>query len=348
MVLPKDSPNHAQLVDNPISVIYIDFPQWPLEQQEAMLFRHFIENLSPSFDMCDPAKQFGTTVPRRAATCPPLMNAILASSAKRWSRDRKFDALTGDRYHQKCLDALIPALSNTAALLDENLLAAIVILRYMEEVDVPIGGTSFESHLLGTRIFIAAQDKLHDFTGLRMAAFWIALRQEIVTAFIQARPVHANFALDNMARFVVLSDDNDCGFANLTVIRCATCLRYCYGGEAQSVMAWESLRDSQKQWWDSRPWTFYPTYSEDLKDTFFPEEVYLNEAVVTGVHHHFLAEVLLEAHNPKIPKLGPGQAIGLRQTNTNIKELVRRICGIAEVCAIRFHTEPSFLRPCLN
>jgi hypothetical protein len=130
-----------------------------------MLFRHFIENLSPSFDMCDPAKQFGTTVPRRAATCPPLMNAILASSAKRWSRDRKLDTLTGNRYHQKCLDALIPALSNTAALLDENLLAAIVILRYMEEVDVPIGDTSFESHLLGTRIFIAAQDKLHDFTS---------------------------------------------------------------------------------------------------------------------------------------------------------------------------------------
>lgn len=313
-----------------LSGIYLESPKWPMERQEAMLLRYYVENLAPLFDMCDHDRHFATVVPQRAVICPPLMNACLAASAKRLSRINNFDVTVVDRYHQKCLDALIPALSSTAAVMDENLLTAIVLLRFMEELDVPIASSTAESHLIGTRVFIAAQGKSQNFTGLRLAAFWVALRQEIFMAFIQARPVHPNFALDNLSRFV-RPDDNGCSFANMTIVHCAACVRYCYGSEEQSIGAWQRLKESQDAWWDARPWIFYPMYTDDGLDGFFPEELYLNDAIVTGVQHYLLAQMLMAAHNPKAPKLGPGQAMAFRAINEEIKKTVKLICGIAEV-----------------
>ncbi|KAJ4139936.1 hypothetical protein NW768_001286 [Fusarium equiseti] len=321
-----------------ISGIYLDTPRWPLKDpQEAMLFYNFIHVLAPLFDLCDSERHFATIVPRRAVVCPPLMNAVLAASAKRLSRVDGFDGLVGDRYHQNCLDALIPALSSSAAVMDENLLTAIVILRYMEELDVPLtsADTASESHLVGTRVFVAAQEKILDFTGLRRAAFWVALRQEIHMSFMQARPVHPNFALEDISR-LVQNDDTCCTFANLTILQCAACLRYCYGSEDQSFSAWERLQEAQERWWAERPWHFHPMYINDSEDApgNFPQALYLNDAVVTGVLHYLLIQVLLAAHNPRTPKLGPGQAKATKTINEEIRKTVKMVCGVAEVSCL--------------
>ncbi|WXC58784.1 hypothetical protein SNK03_004684 [Fusarium graminearum] len=321
-------------VTEAISGIYLDAPRWPLQDpQEAMLFYNFIHVLAPLFDLCDSERHFATIVPRRAVMCPPLMNAVLAASAKRLSRVDGFDCLVGDRYHQNCLDALIPALSSTAAVMDENLLTAIVILRYMEELDVPLTSaeTANESHLVGTRVFVAAQEKILDFTGLRRAAFWVALRQEIHMSFMQARPVDPNFALEDISR-LVQNDDTCCTFANLTILQCAACLRYCYGSEDQSFSAWERLQEAQERWWAERPWHFHPMYINESDDVpgFFPQVLYLNDAVVTGVLHYLLIKVLLAAHNPRTPKLGPGQAKAAKTINEEMRKTVKMVCGVAE------------------
>ncbi|KAF5663443.1 ARCA-like protein [Fusarium circinatum] len=327
-----DLPLPVDNVAEAISGIYLDTPRWPLEDpQEAMLFYNFIHVLAPLFDLCDSERNFATIVPRRAVICPPLMNAVLAASAKRLSRIDGFDGLVGDRYHQNCLDALIPALSSSAAVMDENLLTAIVILRYMEELDVPLtsADTASESHLVGTRVFVAAQEKVLDFTGLRRAAFWVALRQEIHMAFMQARPVHPNFALEDISR-LVQDDDTCCTFANLTILQCAACLRYCYGSEDQSFSAWERLQEAQERWWADRPWHFHPMYINTDAPGIFPQALYLNDAVVTGVLHYLLIQVLLAAHNPRTPKLGPGQAKAAKSINEEIRNTVKMVCGVAE------------------
>ncbi|RGP80923.1 hypothetical protein FLONG3_973 [Fusarium longipes] len=321
-------------VTEAISGIYLDAPRWPLEDpQEAMLFYNFIHVLAPLFDLCDSERHFATVVPRRAVMCPPLMNAVLAASAKRLSRVDGFDGLVVDKYHQNCLDALIPALNSSVALIDENLLTAIVILRYMEELDVPLtsADATNESHLVGTRVFVAAQEKVLDFTGLRRAAFWVALRQEIHMSFMQARPVHPNFALEDISR-LVQNDDTCCTFANLTILQCAACLRYCYGSEDQSFSAWERLQEAQERWWAERPWHFHPMYINESEDVpgNFPQALYLNDAVVTGVLHYLLIKVLLAAHNPKTPKLGPGQAKAAKTINEEIRKTVKMVCGVAE------------------
>lgn len=327
------SPRHGTVRQG--SSIYLDTPQWPLQDyQQAFLLRYYVENVAPLLDLCDQDRRhFATVVPQRAATCPLLLYAMLAASAKRLSRIGDFDGLVVDRYHQDCLRLLIPALSSSAAIVDENLLTAIVLLRYTEELDVPVAPPGPEFHLMGTRVFLAAQEKtLSDFSGLRLAAFWVALRQEIYMAFVHSRPVHANFVLRDIGK-LIQPDDNGSGFANGVIIHCANCLRYCYGSEEWSgVGAWKELREFQERWWREKPWYFQPAWaSEPESNGIFPTEIYLSDAVVTGLQHYHLARILLIAHNPEMPKLGPGQVSAFRKTNDEIKKTVRVICGIAEV-----------------
>lgn len=180
-------------VSQSLSRIYLDSPVWPLtDKEEAKLLRHFVENISRNFDLTDPLKHFRQVVPQRAAVCPMLMNAIFAMSARHLSRIGDYDPLISNRYHQECLKHLIPMLDDTSAILDENLLASTIILRHLEEFEVPISGQApadQHSHLLGAQAFIAAQERAAVTGGLRQAAFWVGLRQEVYVAFVNQRPV---------------------------------------------------------------------------------------------------------------------------------------------------------------
>lgn len=116
--------------------IYIDNPQWPLRDlEQAKLMRYYIDNIAPFFDLCDLKRHFALVVPHRAASCPPLLNAVFAASARHLSRTAGAEAWIADNYHSECLKSLIPLLNDSAALTDENLLAAMIILRYHEEIE---------------------------------------------------------------------------------------------------------------------------------------------------------------------------------------------------------------------
>lgn len=111
-------------------------PQWPLEDKtEARLFRYYVDHVGRFFDMCDPERHFTLIVPCRAIICPPLMNAIFAISARHMSQTSYFDKNLSDQYYQTCLSTLVPMLGDSSSLMDENLFAATVILRHLEEVD---------------------------------------------------------------------------------------------------------------------------------------------------------------------------------------------------------------------
>ncbi|KAL1875484.1 hypothetical protein VTK73DRAFT_10034 [Phialemonium thermophilum] len=333
---------------SPSLSIYVDKPQWPLEDpQQAFLFRHYVENIGNFLDLCDQGRRhFTTVVPFRAAVCPLLLNAILAASAKRLSRISNFDPLVVDQYHHICLRLLIPYLSTSDAVVDENLLTAIIILRFMEEMDVPVSQSGPESHLMGTRVFLSSQKEgtLCKPGGLRLAAFWVALRQEIYMAFVHVRAVHENFDLDKMSELIE-DDENGCGFANRIIIHTAHCLRFCYGTETQNVVReWEALKAEQDRLWSERPWYFGPVWF-DNSESFLPREMYINDAVVTGVQHYHLARILLTAHNPTMPKLGPGQFAAAKAMDQEIKEAVRVICGIAESNP---RTAPAYVSACIS
>ncbi|KAH7359263.1 hypothetical protein B0T11DRAFT_113750 [Plectosphaerella cucumerina] len=338
------SPHELALVNGEAGTIYLDAPRWPLDDpEEAMLFRYYIDHLTPFLDMCDEERHFARIVPLRAATCCPLFHAILAYAAKRLSRLNNYESLVADNYHQKCLNALIPALSHSSAAVDENLLTSLILLRAMEELDVPISTPSPEYHLMGTRMFLEAQKTSCDFKGLRLASFWVALRQEIYMAFIHGRPVHSDFALNNFD-WLGKPDVTGCNVANRIIIYCAACLRYCYGPQELTVSAWDELQGYLQEWWDERPWYYSPLYSNRADDSgltsFLPNEPYYNSAVVTGIQHYYLAKMLLAAHSPKIPRLGPSRRAAFNAMNDEIKNIVRVIAGIAES---NEHTLPAYV-----
>lgn len=314
-----------------LSHVPVEQPRWPLtDSQEAFLFQNFVREVAPMFDLCDNARQFAKVVPKRAPFCPPLLNAMLAAAAKRLSRINDSDSSVAYGYYQECLRTLIPLLSSSGAAKDENLLAATLILRYMEETDVAFSINGSQSHLVGSRVFLAAREDISEFSELRLALFWIALRQEIFMAFIHSRPVYAGFLGRNIAPVLEGAYD-ECSYANKVILHCAYCIQYCFGEQEQRPSVWNELSDYLDQWDRNKPWCFYPMSPEQVDDTsFFPEMTFISDEVLTGMQHYYLARLVLEAHSPKTPRLGPARRLALEGVNGELRRLVRIVCGIAE------------------
>jgi hypothetical protein len=81
-------------------------------------------------------------------------------------------------------------------------------------------------------------------------------------------------------------------------------------------------------------------YREAGEGNCFPEIWLLGDAVVTGLQHYYLARILLTAHDPNLPRLGPASKIALRRIDDEIKSHVRNICGIA---LSNPHPPPNFV-----
>lgn len=84
-------------------------------------------------DVCDDKSRFGLEVPQRAAHYPVIASAILALASQHLSVLRKTEDKESAAYYSRSLQILIPFLDDPLGALDENLLAAIVILRTYEE-----------------------------------------------------------------------------------------------------------------------------------------------------------------------------------------------------------------------
>ena len=182
-------------------------------------------------DLTDPHRHFRMEVPRRAAMCPSLLNAILALSARHLSRVGDSDSLISDKYHQECLKHLIPRLNDPEAILDENLLAAMIILRHLEEIEVPLTGHSPsdsgpESHLLGAHVFMNAQGRT-SLIGLRQSAFWVGLRQEIYVALVDQRSIMPELEHCNIDRSFDQASDHV--WSCRMVALCADVINFCFG-----------------------------------------------------------------------------------------------------------------------
>ncbi|KAF7185048.1 hypothetical protein HII31_13671 [Pseudocercospora fuligena] len=320
-------------VSNSLSRIYLDTPVWPLQdREEARLLRYFVENLSRNFDLTDPRRHFRSVVPQRAAICPTLMNAIFALSARHLSRVGEYDPLVSNKYHQECLKHLIPMLDDTDAILDENLLASTIILRHLEEFEVPISGqvpADQHSHLLGAQAFIAAQERAAVTGGLRQAAFWVGLRQEVYVAFVNQRPVLPALEHCNIDRSFDAAEDHI--WACRMVVLCADTIRFCFSDHPQTIANYTYLTSQVSQWHTSKPLTFTPIYTHQPSNPYqiFPEIWFTGDEYATGIQHYHLARILLSSYNPSIPRLGPGRAAMLREMDSEIKHHVKILCGMA-------------------
>ena len=84
--------------------------------------------------MCDALEHFGKEVPRRVPYYPIIANAIFALASRHMSMTSNEQDTTSIQYSDKCLEMLIKSMDDPFAHWDENLLAAVVILRLHEEL----------------------------------------------------------------------------------------------------------------------------------------------------------------------------------------------------------------------
>ncbi|KAF3356288.1 hypothetical protein VdG1_06382 [Verticillium dahliae VDG1] len=316
----------AQLRSN----IYLDRPIWPIEsREEAVLFRHYIRKLSIWLDLCDPDAHFNTSIPARAGTCPILLNAIFALSARHLAHTLRYDALASNRYHEQCLTYLIPLLDHAVTVSDENLFAATIILRVLEEMDVPVLGQDTHGHLLGIHAFVAPHSAPPTPTtpdpgprsplsphSLSAACFWVGLRQEIYSAVMNHQPVRMNLAHPAVVdRSTTPADDY--AWANRAIVHCADVLNFCFGPDHADRPRWHALREANKNWKAALPASYMPVFyrERDLNAAetgdaeadamkAFPEVWYWKGCHIIAVQHHILAELYLALFDPAHPRTG--------------------------------------------
>ncbi|KAB8256881.1 hypothetical protein BDV32DRAFT_160880 [Aspergillus pseudonomiae] len=331
--------------------------------QEACLMRYFVDELAQWFDTCDPSKHFAKVVPQRAANCPALLYAIFSASARHLSRSQylrtnevlclgKKLPFLGDEaaleYQSLCISHLMSLSGNPAEVADENLLAAAVILRFYEEVDLPLVGVDDETYLRGVQVFLDAQGAVavRD-GGLRLAAFWVGIRQEFHTSFIKQRIFQFDLSCCDHSTYRLLDQADDPTWANRVILHCAHTLMYCYDERSHTMKEYEQLWDYNQGWNRMAPPTFNPIYlrqPDRSKDEVFPELWFLDDCIVTAIQHWHLARILLTAFDPRVPRLGPGRRAAVGRREAEIKESMFILCGIAR----SNKTAPALITACMG
>ncbi|KAI7915514.1 hypothetical protein M0657_008450 [Pyricularia oryzae] len=334
-----------------LASLYLPEPVWPLSSaSEAMLFRHFTHSLAPWLDLCDPLTVFQTVVPRRAGTCPVLLNAIFALAARHLSHTSGYDHFAANRYHDMCLSSLIPLLQDGVGFSDENLFAATIILRVLEEMEVRNMGVDTKGYLLSIHKFVGHGDRYIAPHSLSAAAFWVGLRQEIYSAVMNHQPVRVNIEIPIVDRSLEPTDD-DATWANRAVTHCADVLNFCFsqdydvsqspgsgsgdratgssGGTFSTAERWRRLSDWGRAWQMSLPKSFVPILDKKRSEKeAFPEVWYQTSCQIIGIQHHILAELFLTMFDPNIPRIGGQRKSATRRMTRHIQHLVRRLCGI--------------------
>ncbi|KAL1981843.1 hypothetical protein VTN96DRAFT_2088 [Rasamsonia emersonii] len=168
----SDDPFFCHLVKQPSAEICRS-----QSRRQAILMRYFSEEIARRFDLCNPERHFTHVVPQRARSSPPLLNAILTTSARhltRLPRHRNADDIvewqgyvlpdlteeSAVYYHNECIKDLLRLSMDPAQIHNENLLAAAIILRTDEEMDAPLRDDSDgdkEVFLQMLSIFLNAQ-----------------------------------------------------------------------------------------------------------------------------------------------------------------------------------------------
>lgn len=145
---------------------------------------------------------------------------------------------------------------------------------------VPLLGTDHEGHLLGIQVFMNAQDSTAVATGMRKAAFWIGLRQEVTMAFASQRSIKISLSHNFIDQsFTEASDDV---WANRIIVHCANVIEFCFGDGDQKASEYQALKEYDDGWLHSRPSSFLPLAfgpADPSSGNKFPQIVYMNHAV---------------------------------------------------------------------
>ncbi|OJJ05780.1 hypothetical protein ASPVEDRAFT_55587 [Aspergillus versicolor CBS 583.65] len=320
--------------------------------EEACLLRYFIEELSPWFDHCDSQSHFRVAVPLRAHHCLTLRNAIFAVSSRHLSRLPQFKTPRGIVYHGQLLPDLstssaveymlkcIPGLLSFHTVQDphdqENLMAAAIILRQYEEmeeemeegtdaeIDTDIAGGDERQQRVNflavtqTIIYSMISSPLAR-SSLAIAAYWIAIRQEVYYALTRKRAPRVAFTPEDWSNATI---------ANMMIMHAGEVAKWCWGDK--SFTEYERLKQHQQQLLSEYSTHLLPILqkpADKSKGEIFPTVWYTTDEQVTGAQHLELARMILIAENPRLRE--PHARAAHRQAEARVRSIVLTLCGIA-------------------
>jgi hypothetical protein len=221
-------------------------------------------------------------VPDQVGRCSILLHAVVCFAA----RHLRDDAVAEEAY-QACVALVIERLNLNTALHDVDLLCAIVILRFFEQLNVPTNsGADQEQHLAGSSAILrSSQTTTVDPSAptLREAAFWVYVRQALYNATVTQQPPNIDFTLQLHPLPSSMRDDHplarlrlETAWANQAAWNCARVANFCFdrntsAAPASRVEQWQELWNSIENWKANRPHSFDPIWNGSKNDTVFPE-----------------------------------------------------------------------------
>ncbi|KAH1560820.1 hypothetical protein KXX62_002186 [Aspergillus fumigatus] len=277
----------------------------PLSAREAVLFRNFVDNMASWTDITDPQRHFEMVAPARALHEPVLRAAILAFSSRHINRQKQDGDTESLKYHNECLELLIPTLSCDENEISEELLAAIAILRQNEEMDL---AQDNQFHLTGTTHILNTMSSFGSSGGLGEAAAWLCLREDMYISLTSQSPLRTN--LQSFERSDVFTRTDDFAWSNRMVFLLARILSCAFNEESRTRRSCASLKALEKEvddWSASKPQTFQPVhFAPRGKDPGrrFPTIWTLLPVHVVGLQYYHIAKIILAlsgCSNPSLP-----------------------------------------------
>ncbi|RFU30443.1 hypothetical protein B7463_g5911, partial [Scytalidium lignicola] len=271
-----------------------------LTDREAVLMRNFIEKMALWADISDMQRHFETEVPRRALYQPVLRFAIFAFSSRHINRSTNDDSTESLQYHNKCLQLLIPKLSELNEEINEDILAAIAILRQYEEMD------DYDSrcHLIGTTKLLNSISTFGSSGGLGEAAAWLCLRQDIYVSLVSQQPLRMH--LENFHNSKTFRNNDDVSWANKMVFLLAKILSYAFSIDQEyNTTHLHEVSYEVDEWSRLKPPTFNPIrfLPQNKQDKrAFPEIWLLSPFHVIALQYYHIAKVVLavSVQQPKV------------------------------------------------
>ena len=193
-------------------------------------------------------------------------------------------------------------------------------------------------HLKGTSIFLP-KTVTGQSSQLRRAVYWLHLRQDIYNAFWCQRSIITDLSQCDFESGNESNSQSDNRWFHQTLYIAAKVLLWVYGEDASRAQ-WYELCKMADDWHRERPSSFEPIYfkARDLrKRRYFPQICYILDEHVAAAHFHYLAKLLLTAHDPNLPRIGPRVNAAAAEMRETGMLYVRTMVGIAAcnswVCA---------------
>jgi hypothetical protein len=329
----------------------------PLTQDELLLFSHYVSVIGPVLDLCDPSKQFSTTVPRLAVHNAGVLKSLLAVAARHQAllvdaqqhqpQPNMFVQTPGSnasdtnnltnpllqiatQYYYECLHYLSQNLLYPTYSKSQEIIATALLISTYEMFDAErqYSSGAWERHLRGIFWIQRAQNNNGECKdALARAAWWQWIRQDIWVAFREGRRVLTIWRPTR--RLMDLSPDELC----LRVVYiCARCVDFAANEKKYDISTrigqGGKLLQALEDWQHILPSSFQPIYKGERPEPgslFLPIWIHPPSHAAAVQTFHF-ARIIVLINQPSI-----GGIDEFRVRQRFYDESVETICGIAMV-----------------